>query len=478
MPRRTLLIGLWLACFLLSAGGCRRSESASSRAQDRRPNIVLITVCTFRYDHIGAAGYQRNTTPFLDALAAGGAFFENAVSSSSWTKPAVASILTGLTPNVHRMTDYYDADVIRGRGFTPKRTLADEVVTLAECLGESGYATACQVNNIHAGAFFNMTQGFDDCGAHDFQVETDAMVARFADWLARIDKSRPMFFFLLTRDPHITYNPSYEYYLKFNRAPEAVPAAQARAYPFALRKKLNKLLKAKEPVDPALQQRWIDLYDAELAQLDNALRRIPRVLAEAGRGSNTIVFVTADHGERFFEHDNIGHSGPLDEHVLHVPLIVHGPGIPSGRRVKKVVRSIDVYPTVAFLAGAEVPDVVQGTNLMPLIAEGPDGAADFPELTAFSSYDRPSITLHAVRDGPYKLRTHSNGSRWLYDLRTDPGEVHDLFSAKPAIAERMGATLDRWLNQEEILRGVVAQGDTRSLTPEVLDELRSLGYIE
>ena len=136
--RRTGL-ALWLA---LVAGQvlCSNARAAEPQpggpaaARSSKPNIVLIIVCTFRYDHLGAAGYPRRTTPFLDSLAEKGAFFENVVAASTWTKPTVSSILTGLTPNVHGMNDYYVPGKNRPGSSKPqrRRVLADGVVTLAE----------------------------------------------------------------------------------------------------------------------------------------------------------------------------------------------------------------------------------------------------------------------------------------------------------------------------------------------------------
>jgi len=461
----------------IAATGCERSESASAvehgnvAAEGTKPNIVLITLCSFRGAHMGAAGYERETTPFLDSLAADGVFFENAVSASSWTKPAVASILSGLSPNVHALTDVSRGSDIRSGCIAPKRILADEIVTLAECLRDAEYATAARINNVHAGDFFNLTQGFDDAvTAHT--VDTAAMLSDFARYVRDLDRAQPFFFFMLTRDTHIPYDPDYEFYLKFNRSPEPVPRERFPGYCRWLRKRVEKRVDNHQRISPELRRKWIDLYDAELAQLDHALSRIPAILEDADRLANTLIVVIADHGERFFEHGKIGHSNVPDEAVVGIPLIFSGLDVPPGRRVRPVVRSIDLYPTLVALAGAKPPDVLQGTDLWPLIL---DDVGRFPKLTAFSSYKN---VHHTLRDGDFKLHLWPDGRRELYDVDRDPGELRNLIDDETEVAQRLDEELCRWLDEEEKLCKRVARGTVRTLPPELIEQLRSLGYIE
>lgn len=468
----------------LFAAGCERSTATSDQSAGEasralpaasHPNVVLVVVCTFRFDHMGEAGYSRHTTPFLDQMARDGVFFENAVSASSWTKPAAASILTGLTPNVHGMTDFYPTQDIVKRNFTPKRTLADGVETLAECFQAAGYATFARINNVHVSDFFNMTQGFDDCASR-LEMDTQQMVADLGQWLRQLDTSRPFFALLFTRDPHITYLPRYEFYRKFDRSGELVPFSQYPHYAHDLYEQIKQSREGGATSVPAdLQQRFIDLYDAELAQLDAALRRLPGILRDTGREQRTLFVVTADHGERFFE-DGLatGHGNALDETVLRVPLVFAGQGVPRARRVNEVVRSIDVFPTLAELAGLKPPQVLQGHSLVSLWR---DETAERPARSAFASFEENGFE-HALRLRNYKLRQRIDGTRQLFDVAADAGEQHDLSAEQPEVVQQLEAELTRWLEQERALGQVVQRGDTRELSPEVLKQLRELGYIE
>jgi arylsulfatase A-like enzyme len=382
----------------------------------------------------------------------------------------VASLLTGLTPNVHGLTDMSgDRDIIAGE-FTPQRVLADEVVTLAECLKAAGYATACRVNNVQAGEFYNMTQGFDDA-VTSHEMDAPAMLRDLERWLAGRPADQPIFFFLLSRDAHMPYDPTYEHFVKFDRSERAVPRERYPGYRQWLHSRVKRRLDDRRRVAPQTRQRFVDLYDAELAQLDGALRALPDILERAGRRKRTLIVVTADHGERFFEHGRVGHAGIPDEAVVKVPLLFAGLDVPAGKRVHPVVRSIDIYPTLAAWVGADAPTVLQGTVLLPMIYGPPDAAEP---LTAFASFMR---FHHAVREGKYKLHLWKGGRRTLYDLNADPGERDDVFTEYPDVAQRLDEELMRWLDAEEALRGIVAQGETRALTPEVIEQLRSLGYI-
>jgi arylsulfatase A-like enzyme len=418
---------------------------------------------------MGLAGYERPTTPFLDDLASSGASFTVAVSASSWTKPSTASILTGLTPNVHQMLDFYRRSEILGPQMTARRVLPDSLTTLAECLRQAGFATGARTNNVHAGSFFNMLQGFDDA-ATVHEANTGEMLDDMRGWLARLGANEAFFFFLFTRDAHTPYRPGYESYRRFNRSAELVPEKDYVEYLDDLNARVRQLIHAKRPVPRNLQEHWVDLYDAGMAELDHALRRLPEVLEQSGRASSTFIIITADHGERLFDHGKIGHGWGLDEAVLRVPLIVTGPGIAADTRVSAVARSIDIYPTVATLVGVKPPRMLQGRTLTPLL----DGTAgSVPEVTAFSSTGR----AHALRDGDYKLHQRNDGRESVFHLADDPGESLNLARDDPPRARRLRAELYRWLRQEAQLRRSIGAAPTRNLSPAVREQLEALGYL-
>lgn len=479
----------WIILGLIFCAGCDKSDSSNSSApQDAkqgdakkcietlrasRPNIVLITICTGRFWNMGIGGYDRDTTPFIDSLAQRGVLFTDAVASSSWTKPTTASILTGMTPNVHGMTDYYEYSDIRSRGFSPKRVLADEIITIAECLKQAGYATFGRNNNIHASHFFNMLQGFDDAPPIYRHHETPMMLDDLSSFLKKTDADTPFFAFILTRDAHIPYIPNYEFYRKFCRSKTPYPRDGFEQHCAQMKVRFTEMAKRKIPLTDEQKRDYIDLYDAELNQLDTALSKLPDVLKSAGRDRNTVIVVTADHGERFFgAHGALSHAGGfMGEALTHIPLVFTGAQIPEYRRVNQQVRSIDIYPTLADLAGAKPPPVVMGRSLIPAIC----GDTSHPTPSAFSSYRERD---HAVRMDGFKLHLFADGHTELYNVAEDPQELKELSESHPDKLDQLADELKRWLDLEAKLSEQVARGEMRELSPEVLEQLRDLGYIE
>jgi arylsulfatase A-like enzyme len=473
---RSLLVIL-LASGVLRCSPADRADRAAdgTRAVDRdRPNIVLIVLCSFRADRIGAAGrYSRSLTPFLDRLVARGTYFDRAVSAASWTKPATASLLSGLAPNVHGLTDYYKASEIRAGLANPRRGMPKAIVTLAELLGDSGYQTASRVNNIHAGEYFDVTQGFASRRTTT-RRRTVELVESFAAWLDRIDRNEPFFFLLFTLEAHSPYRPDFRYYSRISRRPDPVSAVRFESFRQGVHDEVMRRLRDGTGWPEELRRDWIDLYDAGIAQLDSALSGLQTILEEAGVAERTIIALTADHGERFFEHGRVDHGWFPDEPVLRIPIVLAGKGIPPSRRVSSVVRSIDLYPTIAELAGVATPSMVQGSGLLPLVR----GDAPKEERTAFSMGGGDQD--FALRRGRFKLRLDLKKGRppRLYDVEADPLEEDDLAPNRPQLTRSLVRELGRWIQQAEDLRGRVGAYTPIDLDPKALETLESLGYIE
>jgi len=470
--RRRLALALTVALLASLGAGCRGSEPHAEDVVGSRPNVVLVVLCSFRPDRMGSMGYSRGLTPFLDRMAAEGVVFENAVSASSWTKPSTASLMTGLTPGVHGMRDFYRPEDIESGEAIERRVLPEGLAILPAALSRAGYDTFCRVNNVHAGEFFGLTRGCQDQVTR-FGLSTDEMVGQLASWLDRRESSHPFFAYLFSREVHSPYQAPYEDFRAL-RAGGDVPAPdEFNAWRDGVRREVWRLTKARRAVPEPLRRAWIDLYDAQFPGLDRALARLPSLVAGHDAGRDTLFVVTGDHGDRLFEGGRIDHGGArLDQAVLHIPLLAWGAGAPAGRRVAPVVRSIDLFPTLLDLAGADPPPLVQGESLVPLIWPG-SGELPAPRA-AFSSAGTRSF---AVRLGRYKLRLRHGHGQSLYDLETDPWEEHDLLAAEPRVARRLHRELERWLEQEAALSKAVDAADTRALPPEVIEELKALGYL-
>jgi arylsulfatase A-like enzyme len=329
---------------------------ANSPAGAGQPNIVLISLDTVRADHLSVYGYARPTTPALERLAQQGTLFENATAPSSWTLTSHSAIFTGLLPHQHGASWLYPLD--------------SSVRTMAEVLASLGYETAGFNANIHYGqGMWGIAQGFetyrDDSSTlrHNFAatligrvvaqplyqrlIRNDLMERRNAEQLNRQvirwlkgSPQQPFFLFVNYLDAHHPYLPPPPFDRRFGE----ISAAAIRGI------NAMKGSRTPPPLAPDLQASLVTGYDNSLAYLDDQVGRLLDVIAHSPDAANTIIIVTADHGEAFGEHGPYGHEWNLHREVVHVPLILAGPGIPEGLRISHVARTRELFPTVLDLA--------------------------------------------------------------------------------------------------------------------------------
>ena len=434
--------------WLLAAGlaqGC--SESAPDGAgrpanvPAARPNVVLICLDTTRADHLGAYGHPDDPTPRIDELAEGGVLFEQCACPVPLTLPSHASLFTGTYPLVHGVRD--------NGGFR----LADESETLAEALARAGYATAAQVAVFLLNRESGMEQGFatyrdtsdaapgGDGGPQVLDELTADVVAEGALRALRETAGRPFFLFVHFFDAHAPYQPPAGYAERFGRP-------------------------GRDESESA--------YLGELAFIDEQVGRILDELAAQGLAESTLVALTADHGESFGEHQEIGHSYFVYDATTRVPLILRLPGkLPAGRRVPAQVRNIDLAPTILELCGVEPLPRAQGTSLAPTF--GPDSLdpGHFAYLETLAPYlDYRYSPLRALRGAGWKYILAPRAE--LYDLRADPGETRDLHDTQPQVVATMRAKLEELVRSSAPLAGNATDAQ---VDPEEMERLRGLGYL-
>lgn len=454
---------LLAAVAALGAGCGGRSE--------RAPNLVVIALDTLRPDHLGCYGYARDTSPNLDRWAAQSVVFENAQSAAPWTAPSLISLMTSLYPSVHGVASFNDPGQMNER-----------VTTLAEALAARGYWTGAFTDGGYAKAQFGLGQGFrtyplnegDLPGQHASNLREPSRlrpnIDRTLRWLDEV-ADEPFFLFFHTYEIHGPYQPPEEYVKRFRpewdeAAEEAkVEAARERwiesrdldadgvrallwhkehcASMFGLEQ--QDLLggfgqKMKEhgvsAFDPGRMQLWRDLYDAEIRHTDFELERLLARLDSQQLRDNTVVVFVSDHGEGFGEHGMVGHGSVLHEENLRVLFMLRAPGV-APRRVKELVRTVDVMPTALELLRADSKDLaLQGRSLAPLLSGRALPAA--PSFShALSQIGRES-RLWSVRDGDWRLVwDNEQAAARLYELASDPQESHDVAAAHPETAERL-----------------------------------------
>jgi len=456
------------AGLLLDGGGCGRKL-----AKPEPVNVLLISIDSLRADHVGAYGYGRQTTPEIDRLSREGTVFANHVSTTSWTLPAHISLFTGQDISAHGVS-------------TDGFRLHPAVPTLAELLKAAGYRTAAFCSSPYMNPAFGFDRGFDlyhntDAERTDFvdtvlpnekqrdRVHVDITSPRITElataWLEK-NAGKPFFLFLHFWDVHYDYIPPPPYDRLFN--PDYAGDVDGRDY---IRN--NRVRKGMAPED--LEQ-IIALYDGEIAHTDRHVGMVIDKLKELGLYDRTLIVVTADHGDEFFEHGNKGHRLTLYEEVIRVPLIVR---LPGGRRevetVKGPVGIIDIAPTILDRLGVSSPPSFQGDSLLGLLEgkEPPVGRYYLAEL---------SPALYTLRgDGVKLLHNAVAGETIVFDLISDPAETHENGIVDGPLFERLKEEFEDRLrrNRElaERIRGGQA-GEEIRLQNRELERLRTLGYLQ
>jgi arylsulfatase A-like enzyme/Flp pilus assembly protein TadD len=362
--------------------------------------VVLVSIDTLRADHVGAWGAAGAETPTLDALAARGARFAEAVSPTPITLPSHASLLTAREPYAHGV---HHNGVYR---------LGDEHPTLPERMREAGFATAGFVSAHVLDRAYGLARGFD---SYDDQLaarapgrglisvaerSADRTVAAVESWLAEAPDR--FFVFVHFYDPHSEYAPPPPFDARFRARP----------------------------------------YDGEIAFVDAQLGRLLAAIDARFPDGATLVAVTSDHGESLGEHGEPTHSYGIYDATQHVPLLLAGPGVPAGRVVDAQVRLVDVAPTLLALAGA--PALAgEGRSLEPLLA----GAEDAPRVayleTLATRLEQDWSPLFGVRGGGFKYVRAPRPE--LYALADDPRETQDLSQRDPERLASLSAELDALL---------------------------------
>ncbi len=448
--------------------------ACSSSGEERPRRVLLISLDTLAASHCGFLGYPRDTTPFLDELAARGVVFERHFANSNTTLPSHASMLTGLFVPAHGVRD----------GGTPetRQPLPPRAETLAERLRDAGYRTLGFT--AHA-AWLNPAFGFDR-GFEHFETGWRAAPETIEAFLSRLDalEGEPTFAFLHFFDAHSESScgdPCFPYASddpwreRFaGPTPEGFTGCSARLPDACASEYLKAVSNHIDRIPPEHLEFLIGLYDAGVAQLDAELRRLFDELERRGWLEDALVVVTADHGEAFMEHGRMLHGVHFEE-VSRVPLIVVPPARLGARprRVHERTQSVDLVPTVLDLCG--LAPAGQGRSLARTIVLGePPEPRDvlFESNVLVTDDERGEFKLVATPDGPK-----------FFDHTSDPGEFEDRAALSPLPPQERSriaaaeARLADWLERCEAVHGAVAGGAAGpELTPDQVRELRALGY--
>jgi arylsulfatase len=459
--------------------------------------VILVWADTLRRDHLGAYGYARPTSPVIDRLAREGVLFKDCIGQGSWTKVATPSLLTSLYPTSHGVKEFTDR-------------IPASATTLAEAYRAAGYTTLSFSSILFTGRFTNLHQGFDvvhEDGSlpdHESSKTSREYVDRLLAW---VDTHRdvPFFTFLHVSDPHDPYRPHPPYDTLFADPPQAeeherqnkevrkvVTDPLLKRFGFPTRAEL-----VQAHLDPDAYTAYDrDWYDGAIREMDTEMGRLVEGLANAGLERKVLLVFAGDHGEEFLDHGRSFHGQSVYGEMNDVPLVLWRPGVlPAGRVVDATVRTIDVMPTLLEMSGIAVPPAAQGQSLLPFLqAEGPG------TVRAAGNGDRSAVSEKAVTTdvgapppretasvaliaGGQKLihnlqRPAGKPEYELYDHRADPLDSHDLAASKPDVAARLQRELASWKARAESERVKPDDDAAKSLSPEQLERLRALGYIQ
>ncbi len=394
-------------------------------------NLLLVTFDTTRADHLGCYGSESASTPHLDQLATEGVLFENCIAVTPITLPSHASILTGLYPFRHGVRN------------NATHHLPERIPTLAGSLSEAGIETGAVIAAVVLDSRYGLDRGFEhydddlssaaETSAISFKETNAADTTRRAlEWLEERGRER-WFLWVHLFDPHASYQPPLEF----------------------------------------AQRCGGSRYDGEIAYADEHLGLILARLRERGELDDTLVVMTADHGESLGEHGESTHSLFIYDATTRVPLILTHPSLARGRRIEEVVSLVDIVPTVLELLEVPSPGDLDGRSLAHCLL---DPAATLEPAPVYSEsmaplYNHGWADLRAVRGDQHRYIRAPRPE--LYELPVDPGELDNLLPDAPDRSAPLEASLEGMLpEQEEDARGI----DIAEVDPELRKSLAALGY--
>lgn len=411
--------------------------------QHDHSNLLILTLESSQPDYLSAYGYPQNTTPFFDELASEGVLFSNMITTTAWTIPSLATMLTGLSPNVHGI----DA---RGKIMDP------QIPTLFEALEQHGYVigdTTYTLTEPSINSVYKKKEISPEVALSEGRSEESYLLS----WMEE-NKEKPFFGWVHFHATHLPYRatPPYNKFFLEDIDKSVLEDEQIKLV-------LSQLIIRKGEVEFDRERHTEvvrTLFTQTLRQQDSKVGKVLKKLDELGLRDNTLIVITADHGDELLEHGFIGHASTswdttIYDDLINIPLLLYYPKkLPQGKRIKNQVRMVDIMPTVLDILNIPFSGRIQGKSFLSLI----QGEEDFQEI-AFSEttpcgYSCPkrleNNRLRSVRTNEWKLISvykHDTGeTRYeLYHLRNDPGETNNVIEQYPEIAVQFKQEMQNWM---------------------------------
>lgn len=451
-----------------------------SSTPKQQPNIVLISIDTVRPDHLGCYGYTRRTSSNIDELSREGVLFSNTYSSTSWTLPAHISLLTSLNCAQHQV--YY-----------PFQRIRPQIPTLADVLKTNQYFTVAFTGGAYLSSSYGFARGFDSY--HEISLggnaanrydEAERLAEITCDWLQN-NREKSFFLFLHTYQPHDPYanlSPLGKTFLNENSKWKQINMDTI----------LAKKGRYQTHFTEEEKQNIIDLYDGEIKYTDvSYIRPIIEKMKELGLYENSLIILTSDHGEEFFDHEAWLHDHSVYEEAIRIPLIIKFPHSQyKGQKVQQIVSIIDIMPTILDALNIKNSSLsIDGRSLFSLITEKETQDRSFAVDLAHRDYRDVCPTVIAMNQGSYKFihnkkikspyiarvsKNFGDEQTELYDLKNDPRETKNIVLQ----IENRDLCFDLLNSIKEYCEKFspeILNGERVTMDDSLRERLRALGYI-
>lgn len=440
---------------------------AEARALPEIKNVLVYLIDTLRADKLSPINTQsRVRTPGLEAFVKDATTFARAHTQENWTKPSVATLLSSLFPWQHTAT--------KGESVVPR-----SVELLPETLKSHGFYTGSFIANGYVSDRFGFKQGWDTYRNYireSLRTPAQYVAADVVNWLDQRPQDKPFMLYVHTIDPHVPYRPPEEFFKAYHPEPYRGRLSFRRDATLLENVKTRKIA-----VDSADKRYLEALYDGEISYHDVHFKAILEALKRRDLEGNTMVVITSDHGEEFWDHGSVGHGHNVYQELLHIPMFVKLPGVQTPTRIESPVGLVDVMPTVLEALGLPVPEHLEGRSMLPELL---GAASSAPRLAVSGFMD----DWRTVNTGRYKVIHRSAQRAMLFDLDEDPGETKDLAEDNPIAVRHLRTQLG--LSMADTQRSVRSNAPTRArrarprhqaeeteIDEETRAQLRALGYI-
>jgi arylsulfatase A-like enzyme len=434
------------------------TPEASVRAHER-PDVYFLVVDTLRADHTTIHGYSRPTTSALERFGQEAYVFEDVISPSSWTLPAVGSLMTSLYPSVHGL-----------EGRSGKNTvleLRSGALTIAEHMRDSGYRTVAIITNPWVGPESGLLRGFEEVVMGSWKDA--AFVHRVAKSKLAQSDPRPLFLYMHYMDVHGPFN-----------APDLGPGVLGALPEIYVREMTTGEI---ESVPDYLRKEgvtnlgvYVDAYDRGIYLWDVEFGDWIDWLKKQGIFEHAIISLISDHGEEFLEHGGWNHGETLYQEQIHVPWLVrtpkgHGKRINNGR-----ITSLDVTPTLLQLVGIPVPSEIQGIGQLPILVESSNRTVFSETVVALGGVYNDDLRKTASIQRQFKLIVDVD-HHMSFDLNSDPLEESPRTDI-PFCNSELRSLTDAWQAANEVLANKMGIARKVTIDQQTMENLRKLGYAE